>query len=698
MTDTKQSLVANSARQQMIQTDGFAFPLGPTLTEEGCNFSVYCPEGERVELCLYDDSELEVARIELQGRQGGYRYGHIVGVQAGQLYGLRVSGPYDPEQGHLFDAAKLLIDPYAKALNRPLEWDEGQYEGDSQSMVSKCVVIDQQFDWQDVPKPAVPPEQTILYELHVKGFTKLHQELTRDLRGRYLGLTHPAVIEHLQQLGVTSVQLLPVASFMSEPRLKELGLVNYWGYNPINFFAPDPRYAHEDAVTEFKTLVRELHRHGIEVILDVVFNHTAESGDGGPQLSFKGLDNRNYYCFEHHHGQAEYRKYINNTGCGNSFNVDHPNGLRLVMDAMRYWVTEMQVDGFRFDLAVTLARESNEFSSRSAFFKLLEQDPVLSRAKLIAEPWDIGPGGYRLGQFPVNWNECNDRYRDCLRAFWRGDRGLVAEIATRLLGSRDIFPKTFRPGHASVNYLCYHDGFTLEDMVSYVNRYNQANCEGNRDGHGHNLSVNYGIEGRTNNAKVLARRQQQKRNMIASLFLSQGIPHFLAGDEFGRSQLGNNNAYCQDNAISWVNWNWRDVDVKLLAFTQRVIHLRRTSRVFTEMVLEDDHFYGNQPRYQVHWFRPDGHWMEESDWHDRDCQAFAVDIYAKEEQGERWLLLINADGQPVSFHLHRSQQAKRWLVELDTAVDDGKPWQVGQRILRNISLEPHSLVLVRCCD
>lgn len=679
----------------LVMEKGSGHPLGARLDEAGCHFCVWAPQSDRVELCLFDNNEQEQARLELPGRRGQYRFGYVRGVRAGQRYGYRVHGT--PQEGMLFDPDKLLIDPYARALSRPLYWDDALYQGDSAAMVAKSVVVDDAFDWQGIGKPAIEPARTILYEAHVKGFTRQHPGIPKALQGTYLGISHPLMIEHMKSLGITSVQLMPVAAFMSEPRLEQLGLSNYWGYNPVAFFAPEPRYsAHTDeTVTEFKTMVRELHKAGLEVILDVVYNHTAESGFDGPMLSLKGFDNAGYYAFEAGPHGPDYSRHANVTGCGNSVNLDHPNTLRLVLDALRYWVTEMQVDGFRFDLAVTLAREAGEFDPMGAFFKALMADPVLSQVKLVAEPWDIGPFGYRLGQFPSQWLEINDRYRDTVRAFWRGDAGKMGDFATRLVGSRDLFPKNWRAPHSSVNYLCYHDGFTLEDLVSYNQRHNQANGEDNRDGHGNNLSNNYGVEGPTLDPRVNNLRQQQKRNMIATLLLSQGTPHFLAGDEMGRSQLGNNNAYCQDNQISWVNWQWRPEDERLFAFTQQMMALRAESEVFSNLQLSDDSWNGAPAScHQVNWYHPDGHQLTDQDWHAPMGQAFAMDIGMITCPGERWYVLFNASDYDIQFRLPPPGEGMEWIQTIDTATNDGLPF-LPDDIKRQVAVSrAHSLKLL----
>lgn len=677
-------------------TSGREAPLGASLDEGGCNFALWAPDATAAWLCLFDEHEQEIQRFCLTERRGHVWYGYVCGIRAGQHYGWRLEGENDPALGLLFDVDKLLLDPYSRQLSRPLLWDGALYAGDSERMMSKSVVTADSFDWQGVSKPGYSDCQTILYETHVKGFTRLHPEVPELYRGKYLGLCQPVIIDYLKQLGITTLQLMPIASFMSEPRLVDMGLVNYWGYNPICFMAPDPRYAVSDAVTEFKTMVRELHRAGIEVILDVVFNHTAEAGAGGPLLSFKGIDNRSYYAFENGGHGPDYQRYLNVAGCGNTVNVDHPIVLRLVMDSLRYWLTEMQVDGFRFDLAVTLAREGNEFDPCGGFFKAIMQDPVISRARLVAEPWDIGPFGYRLGQFPSQWHETNDRFRDTVRSYWRGDTGRMADFATRLLGSRDVFPKSHRSIHSSVNFLCYHDGFTLEDLVSYNQRHNQPNGEENRDGHGHNLSANYGVEGPTADLRISSMRQQQKRNLLATLFLAQGMPHMLAGDEIGRTQMGNNNAYCQDNQISWLSWELREEDERLLAFVRKLIRLRRDSEVFSGLKLVDDHYFGKQNAvHQVVWYHPDGHVLSDGDWNSPVSQVFVMDIGDLKGSGERWLVMFNASGYDIHFRLPPAATGMEWEEVIDTAGQDGLP-VIPDEPQRQKSLgRAHSVKLLR---
>ncbi|MGB5447052.1 MAG: glycogen debranching protein GlgX, partial [Psychromonas sp.] len=587
---------------------------------------------------------------------------------------------------------------YARALNR-VQHSFAQSQSDNDdSQVVKSVVIDNRFDWKNVSKPNIREQARILYEVHVKGFSQLNKKIPLEKRGKYLGLSHPESIKHYKKLGITSLQIMPVFSFVSEPRLQKLGLTNYWGYNPINFFAPENRYAQFDAVNEFKTMVRELHGEGIEVILDVVYNHTAEAGNDGLILSFKGFDNRNYYSFEKASDNLHlnYSNYSNHSGCGNTVNLNNPWTLKLTLDSLRYWVTEMQVDGFRFDLAVTLARETNGFNEQSAFFKALLQDPVLSRVKLIAEPWDIGPGGYRLGGFPSDWLECNDRYRDTLRSFWRGDIGQLGEVATRLLGSRDVFARHYRANCTSVNYICYHDGFTLDDLVTYEQRHNEANGEKSRDGHGHNLSANYGVEGKTDNVKINALRQQQKRNMITSLFLSQGTPHFLAGDEMGNNQKGNNNAYCQDNILSWLNWDLSAVDQKLFNFTSNVIKLRNESRLFGNLALSEDCIGRCESSDLVTWYHPDGDPMEQHDWHANNAQAIGVELREAEHSGERWFLILNSSSYQIGCKLPLLDAGLAWKIKLDTACASGALTEANENFTESTKICARSVLLLKC--
>lgn len=677
-------------------------PLGTKLYADGCNFKVHAPAAKEVYLCLFDEDENEIQRVQLLEREGPNWCGFLEGVKKGQLYGYRVVGQNEPYSGNIFDISKLLIDPYAKLLNRPQMWNYDIYKGDSQSMISKCVVTDDDFDWEGVDKPELDESQYIIYETHVRGYTKLNPDVPAEIRGTYLGMCEPCVIEHLKSIGVTAVQFLPVHAHMDESRLVDLNLCNYWGYNSINFFAPEPRYASDplNAVNEFKTMVKTLHKNGIAVILDVVYNHTAEGGFGGPAISFRGFDNKNFYQFDKDsHGNKIYSHYSNHTGCGNSVNVDNPNVLRLVLDSLRYWYQEMQVDGFRFDLATTLAREeaANGYTLYAAFFKAIYQDPTLEHALMIAEPWDIGGFGYRVGQFPRRWKELNDRYRDTIRSFWRGDDGKMADFATRLLGSRDLYPKTLRSIHSSVNFITYHDGFTLHDLVSYNNRHNEANAENNSDGHSNNLSYNYGEEGPTANVKINFIREQQKRNMLATLMLSQGIPHFVAGDEMGRTQLGNNNAYCQDNRISWVNWELSDEDRDLAKFTGLLNRIRLESTVFRNLKLHDDRYFGILPvEHEVAWYHADGHELTEADWNNPQSKLFTLDIGDLKGTGERWLVLFNASSYDIGYHLPRPGKGMKWDARLDTSMPDGVPFALTAQSKDLMGLtKAHSVKIIK---
>ncbi|GGA92694.1 glycogen debranching protein GlgX [Agarivorans gilvus] len=673
---------------------GKDYPLGATLDAKGCNFAIHAGDAKYIELCLFDEQENEIARLVLPGKQGGIRYGYVHGITAKQLYAYRVFGAFQPEHGYWYDPRKLILDPYAKALSRPLIWDAKAYQEDDASLIPKCVVTDDTFDWQGVAKPNIARKDMVLYETHVRGFSQLNEKVSAANRGSYLGMVEPASIQHLKSLGITSVQLMPTAAFMSEPRLKGLGLSNYWGYNPILFMAPEPRYAKQNALIEFKTMVREFHRNGIEVILDVVFNHTAEAGADGPTLCYRGLDNRSYYLFEKIGDSPDYQRYANNTGCGNSVSLDSPTSLRLVLDSLRYWVDVMQVDGFRFDLAVSLGREKNQYSQHAAFFKAIAQDPILSRAKMIAEPWDIGPFGYQLGHFPERWMECNDRFRDTSRAFWKGDHGLLGELATRIMGSRDLFFASRRSIHTSVNYICYHDGFTLDDLVSYEQRHNHANGEENRDGHGHNLSANYGVEGETDDPAIMRLRRKQKRNLLATLMLSQGIPHFLGGDELSRTQQGNNNAYCQNNKMSWVNWKLNPEQQQFLQFCQQVIALRKRSSVFNYLQLENDSYEKcHSQLHGVRWYRTDGSHMRQSDWHQSHAWAVAVELRSLGKNKARWLWMINACSHEVEFTIAGPETGYQWTQQMDTHCEKAV-FEKPRAQLKHVKLQAKSMVLL----
>ena len=635
---------------------GSSSTLGVSTDKGWFNFAVYAPDAKRVFVHFFlPDTEEHIGKIEIANRTGKVFHVQVKNLPSHWLYLIQCKQK-DPEKGKLVDK-KYLIDPYATSLNRPLVWNKSLYQSNSPQFLPKAALIASDFDWQGVVKPQIAQNQTLLYETHVKGFTQLCTQVPKNLRGTYLGLAEPSVIEYLKKLGITSVQLMPIFSFMSEPRLQDLGLSNFWGYNPISFFAPDARYAKSDSITEFKTLVREFHRHGLEVILDVVYNHTAESGKDGPTLSFRGmaefdfyLKSEDDYCYD----------YANYTGCGNTVNADSDFGLKIILDSLRYWLTEMQVDGFRFDLAATLGRNGERFNHKAALFRAMAQDPVISKAKLIAEPWDIGPEGYQLGNFPANWMECNDKFRDGVRKFWRGDKGLVAEVASRVLGSRDVFRKGKRSQVSSVNYVAYHDGFTLQDLVSYENRHNLANLEQNRDGHGANFSSNYGAEGSTTKLEIIETREQQKRNFIATLLFSQGVPHLLAGDEFSRTQGGNNNAYCQDNEISWVHWRLDNRQQAFLDFVSNCISLRKRFPVLQQCFLEDDNFQHSPFHHNVSWIRPDGETKKLEDWHNHDNQCLGL-LVTDEDKKYQLLMIFNSAEEEIAYRLPKVRTAKLLL-------------------------------------
>jgi glycogen operon protein len=655
-------------------------PLGANWTGRGTNFAVFSRHAERVELCLFDASgHNEVARLELPSHTGDLWHGFLPARYGGPglRYGYRVHGPYDPARGHRFNPSKLLIDPCAQSLRGDFAWhpslqgsvrgrDDQRSPDESAPYVPRSEVVSGRFDWGRVRSPNVPWRDTIVYEVHVKGFTQLHPEVPPEHRGKYLGLAHPAVIEYLRRLGVTTIELMPVQAFVSEQFLAERGLSNYWGYNSLAWFAPEPRYAIHDAVSEFKTMVKALHTAGFEVILDVVFNHTAEGNEHGPTLNLRGFDNAVYYRLP----PANLSQYVNISGTGNTTNFDDPAVRALAIDCLHYWASDMHVDGFRFDLATILGRDAHGFNRESPLFGALRADSQLAYLKMIAEPWDIGPGGYQLGHFPVGWSEWNDRYRDTVRAFWRGDRPLVGTFVERFAGSSDLFRERGRKPTASVNFVAAHDGFTLQDTVSYVERHNEANLEGNRDGHAHNLSANYGVEGPTDDQAILALRRRQVRNLLATVFLSQGVPMLLAGDEFGRTQRGNNNAYCQDNELNWIDWSRAARNATLVEFVRKLIDLRK-SRLW----LRRDTFLKGTQRgahaKDVTWLHPSGREMSEADWNDSNLRAVAVLLNGastRSTPSSDLLIVFNADEAPVDIRVPPPSGAK-WTVVFDTSLD-----------------------------
>ncbi len=662
---------------------GSPSPLGATWDGRGVNFALFAENAERVELCLFDAAgRRETERIGLPEYTNKVWHGYVVGLHPGQLYGYRVYGPYDPRAGHRFNPNKLLLDPYAAAIDGPLQLTDAHFgyrrdsskgdlsfdRRDSARVMPKCRIVETAFTWGPERLPNVPWSQTVVYELHVKGFTMRHPDVPEALRGTFLGLSSPAVIEHLVKLGVTAVELLPIHPIIDEQHLVAKGLRNYWGYSPVNYFAPDSRFLSRGQVREFKTMVADLHAAGIEVILDVVYNHTGEGNEFGPTVCFRGIDNAAYYALA-----GDRRRYVDVTGCGNALNVAHPRVLQMVMDSLRFWVQEMHVDGFRFDLATTVAREAHGFDPSSGFLDVVMQDPVLSRVKLISEPWDIGYGGYQLGNFPPAWAEWNDRFRDCVRRFWRGDGNVIGELAGRLTGSAEFFNHGGRRPWASVNFVTAHDGFTLQDLVSYDRKHNHDNGEDNRDGTDNNLSWNCGHEGPTDDQRIRALRHQQRKNLIATALLAIGTPMITAGDEFGRTQRGNNNAYCQDNEISWVDWNARDDhDRELTEFVRMVLALRRDSPV-----LRRNRFASGQPIddtgiKDVTWLSPDGREMSQSDWSLPHARFLGMQIYgaskdAAGEGREMFLALFSAHDGGRSFPLPAAPLAGRWKVVFDTA-------------------------------
>jgi len=671
---------------------GRPYPLGATWDGEGVNFALFSEHAEQVELCLFDASgRQELQRIRLPEQTDLVWHGYLPEARPGLLYGYRVYGPYEPERGHRFNPKKLLLDPYAKAIHGRLRWSDNVFgyrvghpkqdlsqdrRNDAREM-PKCRVIDPAFTWGDDRPPRTPWHNTLIYELHVKGFTMRHPEVPEPLRGTYAGLATQPVIEHLQRLGVTAVELMPVHAFIDERHLLDQGLSNYWGYNSIGYFAPDRRYYANGRINEFKTMVKVLHSAGIEVILDVVYNHTAEGNQLGPTLCFRGIDNASYYRLL----PDEPRYYMDYTGCGNTLNMLHPRVLQLIMDSLRYWVQEMHVDGFRFDLASALARELHEVDRLGAFFDIIHQDPVLSRVKLIAEPWDLGEGGYQVGNFPPGWTEWNGRYRDSIRDYWRGEGGVIGELASRLTGSSDLYESDGRRPVASINFITAHDGFTLRDLVSYEHKHNQANGEDNRDGESHNRSFNCGVEGPTEDTEINGLRIRQQRNLLATLLLSQGVPMLLAGDEFGRTQQGNNNAYCQDNGISWVDWELQSDQQGLMAFARRLIQLRMSHPILhRRRFFEGRAIHGGGVK-DILWLAPDGNEMSDQAWHEWHARVLGVvlvgdqleetDDHGHKLKDHNFLLLLNAHHEAITFVVPTLPDKGRWYTLFDTSRDGG---------------------------
>ncbi|NKE47411.1 glycogen debranching protein GlgX [Roseomonas frigidaquae] len=700
------SLVASPhmMRRSRIR-EGLPFPLGATWDGLGVNFALFSAHATKVELCLYDDTgSTELERIELPEYTDEVWHGYLPEARPGTIYGYRVHGPHAPDAGHRFNPNKLLLDPYARAIVGDLTWgpecfgyqlesgDDLTFDTrDSGPLVPKCRVIDPAFTWGRERSPAVPWDRTIIYETHVKGFTKTHPTLPEHMRGTYAGLASPEAVDYLRGLGVTAVELLPVHTFVNDQFLLDKGLTNYWGYNTISFFSPGRRYARNPAFafSEFKEMVARLHDGGLEVILDVVYNHTAEGNERGPMLSFKGIDNASYYRLVH----DEPRYYINDTGTGNTLNLSHPRVLQMVTDSLRYWATEMRVDGFRFDLGTILGREAHGFDEGGGFLDSCRQDPVLSRVKLIAEPWDCGPGGYQVGGFPPGWAEWNDRFRDTVRAFWKGDEGKTGDIAWRLSASGDLFDRRGRKPWSSVNFITAHDGFTLHDLVSYNDKHNEANGEGGQDGHDHNLSWNHGVEGPTDDPEIIALRERQKRNMLATLLLSQGTPMLLGGDEFGHTQQGNNNVYCQDNEIAWLDWAGIDANGRELAgFTRKLIALRQNFPVLRRARFLNGDLDEDLGIKDVTWLTPSGTEMEEGHWDDANARCFGMLLDGRAQAtrirrpaGDATLLLVlNAHHDVVEFSLPEPPAGQRWLLLVDTnkpGLDEPEPFEFGHPYL-----------------
>ena len=701
-----------------IVLPGRPYPLGATWDGTGVNFAIYSENATRVELCLFDNrSKSETERIVVRETTAFVHHCYIPALQPGQLYGYRIHGPFDPRNGLRFNPAKLLVDPYAQAICGSIDWSQPIFpytlgspdedlsldEQDSANGMPKCVVVNPYFDWEQDRPPRRPLADSVIYELHVKGFSILNRELPESLRGCYSGLASPPSIRYLKRLGVTAVELMPVHHFVDDKILLDRGLRNYWGYNTLNFFSPESRYSSAGdtggQVSEFKAMVKALHREGIEVILDVVYNHTAEGNHLGPMLNLKGIDNTTYYRLT----ADQQRYYMDYTGTGNSLNVRHPQVLKLITDSLRYWVTEMHVDGFRFDLASTLARELHDVDRLSSFFDIIHQDPIISRVKLIAEPWDVGEGGYQVGNFPVLWAEWNGKYRDTVRRFWKGDEGQLSDLGYRLTGSSDLYQNDGRKPYASINFVTAHDGFTLHDLVAYNEKHNEHNGENNQDGANDNESWNFGVEGETCDPAISEVRERQKRNFIATLLLSQGVPMITGGDEVDHTQRGNNNAYCQDNEISWTNWDLDHRRESLLDFTRRLIELRRSHPNFRRKKFFQGRTIRKSAVRDIAWFGADGHEMTEEEWTAPWIRSLALMLNGMtldmtDEMGQpviddSFLILINAHDEGVEFALPRSPHCRGWRRVLNTA-DLESPF-AEQDQQGSIILTGRSLVLLR---
>ena len=685
---------------------GSPFPLGATWDGEGVNFALFSENATAVDLCLFDSKTNKETRVRVKEVDNHIWHAYVPKLKPGQLYGYRVYGPYEPQNGHRFNPNKLLIDPYAKALSGRVEWDNAIFgyeighpeedlsfsELDSAPFIPKSVVVDSSFDWEEDKAPKIPYHKSIIYEAHVKGLTQMQPDIPENIRGTYSAIAHPVIIQYLKDLGITAIELMPVHHFVNDGFLRDKGLVNYWGYNTIGFFAPDIKYSGNGnlggQVAEFKTMVKELHKAGIEVILDVVYNHTAEGNHLGPTLSFRGIDNACYYRL------AEDKRFcFDYTGTGNTLNAMLPSVLRLIMDSLRYWILEMHVDGFRFDLASTLARELHEVDRLGSFFDIIHQDPVISQVKLIAEPWDIGEGGYQVGNFPPGWAEWNGKYRDCMRDYWRGADSMLSEFALRFTGSPDLYKEGYRKPTASINFITAHDGFTLHDLVSYNEKHNEANGENNNDGDSHNRSWNCGTEGATEDANVITLRNKQKRNFLTTLFLSQGVPMLVAGDELGKTQNGNNNAYCQDNEISWINW--QNTDKELLDFTKKLTQFQHAHPVFCRR-----RWFKGKPIHgsgveDIAWFLPNGDIMNDENWSHDFAKSLGVFLNGKAipsdgPKGERiidnnFYIVFNAYDGELPYALPPEEFGSTWSKVIDThesffCEESGQSFSAGETI------------------
>ncbi|HLJ50429.1 MAG TPA: glycogen debranching protein GlgX [Bryobacteraceae bacterium] len=698
---------------------GRPYPQGATWDGTGVNFALYSENAEHVELCLFDQRDsANCESIGVRERTAHVWHCYLPNILPGQFYGYRVHGPYDPKRGLRFNPAKLLIDPYALAIAGNVDWQQPIFpyklgdpaedfandDRDDASGMPKSVVISPYFDWEHDRLPKTPLSDSIIYEVHVKGFTHCHPDIPEELRGTYAGMASKPAISYLKKLGITAVELMPIHDILDDKHLVDKGLRNYWGYNTTNFFSPAARYASSGdtggQVAEFKSMVKALHREGIEVILDVVYNHTSEGNHMGPMLSFRGVDNPTYYRLVH----DDQRYYMDYTGTGNSLNVRHPQVLKLIMDSLRYWVQEMHVDGFRFDLAATLARELQDVDRLSAFFDIINQDPVISQVKLIAEPWDVGEGGYQVGKFPVLWAEWNGKYRDTLRRYWKSDYGQLSDLAYRLTGSSDLYQQDGRRPYASINFATAHDGFTLNDLVSYNDKHNEANHEDNRDGTNENYSWNLGVEGPTTDPEINELRERQKRNFLATLLLSQGVPMILGGDEISRTQNGNNNAYCQDNPITWYHWDLDDQKLSLLEFTRKLIAMRKEHPNFHRRKFYQDRSIRRSDIKDIMWLRPDSEEMTDEEWHAGWVRCLGVLLNGEtldhvDDNGEpivddTFVIMLNCHHEPISFFLPPSPHGHEWEIVIDT----NDPEQTIQRVVRPgkaVELVRQSLVIVR---